>query len=78
MTAKKDEKTTAEDRKMCGKIMSMLIKIGKGYSLKPGMYGMYNILDRNEKVVTTGSLGVLYARVESMLKEKEKADGNNV
>lgn len=67
-----------KEKKMCGKITAMLLRIDKGYSLKSGMYGTYSVLSRDGKVVTTGTLGAVYARVESMLKEKEKADGNNV
>ena len=62
---------TNDEKRMAGKITSMLMQLGNGYSLHPGMNGMFHILDHEGNRVTMGSIDIIYARVENMLKNQQ-------
>lgn len=66
--------TQNETKKMLGKIQSILLQIDKGYAIREGCFGVWNIIDtRNgNKLITSGILPHILARVESMLKDAQK------
>lgn len=63
---------TNEEKKLAGLIAGLNLRMGCGYHLTQGKYGIWHLLDAKGNRVTSGTLAQIVARVESMLREMEK------